>query len=343
MGGIHRDGGHAAHGLACVVDALRIDGVLLCDRRHEVHRALQLRPVLVEIVDDDGIVLRGEDEAGMLSLPLRRGERDRAESLDECRFHIGRDGAGIVHEEDERIAFLRVVVLRDVEIVGERCAVLRGIVERRLLEILDDELAHASRFPRGGRCAEKPCRRLDEVCLRHLSLHDGERLRIAMTAERRPLMPHGVSLLDGAVLGMGVDGGVDERERRELEHDIGAGFGCGRGGILSLDGVGARDGPACDLVVVRRHGGGVDGGIVGEDDAAHMLAVARDLRDRLCARDLRRGGPSPRAGEETAGRGQSSSGQEQIFHRKLPFCREILRRQERSLILIVRILSRRIR
>ena len=102
--------------------------------------------MLVEIVDDDGIVLRGEDEAGMLCLPLWRGERDRAESLDEGRFDIGRDGTGIVHKEDERIAFFRVIVLWNVKVVGECRAALRGILEYCLLEILDDEFAHARRF-----------------------------------------------------------------------------------------------------------------------------------------------------------------------------------------------------
>ena len=197
--------------------------------------------------------------------------------MDEGRFDIGRDGTGIVHEEDERIAFFRVIVLWDVKVVGECRAALRGILEYCLLEILDDEFAHARRFLRCGGRAEQSCCRLDQAHLHHLCLHDGERLRISVTAERWPHMSHGVSLRDRSVLWVSIDGGVNEWERCELEYDIGTGFRRSGGGILSLYGIGARDRSARDLIVVGRHGCGIDGRIVGEDDAAHVFAVARDL------------------------------------------------------------------
>ena len=71
---IHGDRCHSAHGLTRVIDAVRIDGILTAELLDEMDGPVQFRPVLIVVIDDDRIVLRGQDEAGVLGLPFRRGE-----------------------------------------------------------------------------------------------------------------------------------------------------------------------------------------------------------------------------------------------------------------------------
>ena len=142
---VHRDGHHAAAGLAGGVEAFVVNGMRLNERADEVQGGVKVGRGGTGVIDDDFVVFGGEDEAGIVFLCFRRCPDDGAVALVERRGDDVAGHARVVHKEHQRVTRAGSGVFRREQVVAHGFAG-GGVGVFVWFEVVEDEIGDVPGF-----------------------------------------------------------------------------------------------------------------------------------------------------------------------------------------------------